>query len=173
MSQASFYLDEPALAKLFAASSSSKLFSSKSPRLSIAVYSRVPFPSSPSSSPPSILSPCYRSYGRIKSCEEEALGSVLLPIRLEQLANPKEGVFLHNGWVKLNSKKKRFLSSSSSTSSSSCEIHLVVRAELDPRYIFQFDGQPELNPQIVQVQGKVRQPIFSCKFTCDRSFRAR
>ena len=169
ITQASFYLDEPTLTKLFS-KTSSNLFC-KSPHLTITVYGTTPSSSSSSSSS-SIVSPCYGNSVKFKY-SEKVIGSFLLPVTLDQLANPKEGNFLHNGWVKLNGNKNRLSSLLSPSSSLSSEIHFSVKVELDPRYIFQFDGQPELNPQIVQIQGKVRQPIFSCKFTCDRSFRLR
>ena len=169
ITQASFYLDEPTLTKLFS-KTSSNLFS-KSPHLTITVYGTTPSSSSSSSSS-SIVSPCYGNSVKFKY-SEKVIGSFLLPVTLEQLSNPKEGNFLHNGWVKLHGNKNRFSSLLSPSPSLSSEIHFSVKVELDPRYIFQFDGQPELNPQIVQIQGKVRQPIFSCKFTCDRSFRSR
>ncbi|GLJ53188.1 hypothetical protein SUGI_1133480 [Cryptomeria japonica] len=49
----------------------------------------------------------------------------------------------------------------------------VSLAEPDLRYVFQFDGEVASSPQILQIQGSIRQPIFSCKFTCDRSSRSR
>ncbi|KAH9288079.1 hypothetical protein KI387_032196 [Taxus chinensis] len=67
---------------------------------------------------------------------------------------------VHNGWVCIGKRKAG-------------ELHLTVRIESDPRFIFQFDGQPELSPQILQLQGKVHQPIFSCKFTRGRGSRSR
>ncbi|GLJ53300.1 hypothetical protein SUGI_1135930 [Cryptomeria japonica] len=67
---------------------------------------------------------------------------------------------VHNGWVPIGKRKAG-------------ELHLNVRVESDPRFVFQFNGQPEVSPQILQLQGKVHQPIFSCKFTRDRGSRAR
>jgi hypothetical protein len=46
------------------------------------------------------------------------------------------------------------------------ELCLTVRAEPDPRFVFEFDGEPECSPQVLQVRGSMRQPIFTCKFGC-------
>ena len=55
--------------------------------------------------------------------------------------------------------------------------HLNVKAEPDPRFVFQFEGEPECSPQVVQIQGSIRQPVFTCKFSCrntsDRTMRSR
>lgn len=142
---ASFYLDEPALSKLLSGS-----FFSKSPRLAVTVYS----------STRNAFFSCCRAINRLH-LSGKAIGKFTLPVGLE-LASPKAGLQLHNGWVSIGTCK-----------SAKVELHLNVKVELDPRYIFQFDGQPELSPQIVQIQGNIRQPIFSCKFTRDRSFRSR
>ncbi|CAA0827165.1 Protein of unknown function (DUF1005 [Striga hermonthica] len=48
------------------------------------------------------------------------------------------------------------------------ELHLRVKLDPDPRYVFQFEDDTKLSPQIVQLQGNVKQPIFSCKFSRDR-----
>ncbi|KAJ6337706.1 hypothetical protein OIU76_007396 [Salix suchowensis] len=53
-----------------------------------------------------------------------------------------------------------------------------VSAEPDPRFVFQFDGEPECSPQVFQIQGNIRQPVFTCKFsfrttTGDRNQRSR
>jgi hypothetical protein len=41
---------------------------------------------------------------------------------------------------------------------------LNVRTEYDPRFVFQFDGEPECSPQVFQVNGNVKQAVFTCKF---------
>ncbi|KAJ3692539.1 hypothetical protein LUZ60_011634 [Juncus effusus] len=64
-------------------------------------------------------------------------------------------VLLHNGWVAMRGCKNG-------------ELHLRVKVEPDPRYVFRFEDEMMLNPQVVQVQGSVVQPIFSCKFSSDR-----
>ncbi|KAK4748016.1 hypothetical protein SAY87_014602 [Trapa incisa] len=48
------------------------------------------------------------------------------------------------------------------------ELHVRVKLDPDPRYVFQFDDVTRLSPQIVQLQGSIKQPIFSCKFSRDR-----
>nr|XP_016498105.1 PREDICTED: uncharacterized protein LOC107816876 [Nicotiana tabacum] len=57
------------------------------------------------------------------------------------------------------------------------KLHLNVKAEPDPRFVFQFDGEPECSPQVFQVNGNVKQPVFTCKFSFknngDRNLRSR
>ncbi|KAG6503919.1 uncharacterized protein LOC121984852 [Zingiber officinale] len=69
-------------------------------------------------------------------------------------------VVFHSGWVELGAKKKKKVSSSLP------QLYLTVRAEPDPRFVFEFDGEPECSPQVFQVQGQMRQPVFTCKFCC-------
>ncbi|XP_051150480.1 uncharacterized protein LOC127264925 [Andrographis paniculata] len=52
-------------------------------------------------------------------------------------------------------------------------LHLTVRSEPDPRFVFQFGGEPECSPVVFQIQGNLRQPVFSCKFSADRNNRSR
>ncbi|MBA0774013.1 hypothetical protein Gotri_009254 [Gossypium trilobum] len=49
------------------------------------------------------------------------------------------------------------------------KLHLTVKSEPDPRFVFQFGGEPECSPVVFQIQGNIRQPVFSCKFSADRS----
>lgn len=65
-------------------------------------------------------------------------------------------VLLHHGWAGIGKGAAR------------PELHLRVKLEADPRYIFQFDDEIALNPQVVQLHGSIRQPVFSCKFIRDR-----
>lgn len=65
-------------------------------------------------------------------------------------------VMLHHGWVGIGNGEAK------------PELHLRVKMEADPRYIFEFDDEVALNPQVVQLHGRNRQPIFSCKFIRDR-----
>lgn len=69
----------------------------------------------------------------------------------------------HNGWVSVGGE--------------SSQLYLSVRAEPDPRFVFQFGGEPECSPQVFQIQGNLRQPVFTCKFSFrnsgDRSLRSR
>jgi hypothetical protein len=57
-------------------------------------------------------------------------------------------VLLHHGWTGVGKG----------------QLHLKVKVEADPRYVFQFEDEVALNPQVVQLHGRARQPIFSCKF---------
>lgn len=72
---------------------------------------------------------------------------------------------VHHGWTSIGKKKIE------KGSRPATELHVVVKVEPDPRFVFQFDGEPALNSQIIQSQGSIRQPIFSCKFSRDRSAR--
>ncbi|KAG8046597.1 hypothetical protein GUJ93_ZPchr0008g13306 [Zizania palustris] len=65
-------------------------------------------------------------------------------------------VLLHHGWAGIGNGVAR------------PELHLRVTMEVDPRYIFEFDDEVALNPQVVQLHGRIRQPVFSCKFIRDR-----
>jgi len=62
-----------------------------------------------------------------------------------------EPVLLHHGWTGVGKG----------------ELHVKVKVEADPRYVFQFEDEVALNPQVVQLHGTARQPIFSCKFIRD------
>ncbi|MCD7465637.1 hypothetical protein HAX54_001653 [Datura stramonium] len=69
-----------------------------------------------------------------------------------------------NGWMKLGD---------SAAEKPVAMLHIVVRAEPDPRFVFQFGGEPECSPVVFQIQGNIRQPVFSCKFSADRNNRSR
>ncbi|KAG2410952.1 hypothetical protein LR48_Vigan11g088600 [Vigna angularis] len=71
----------------------------------------------------------------------------------------------HSGWLNLAGPH--------TTSKPSAQLHLVVRSEPDPRFVFQFGGEPECSPVVFQIQGNIRQPVFSCKFSADRNYRSR
>lgn len=77
-------------------------------------------------------------------------------------ANSRPTVF-HTGWTKLSSEPGK----------PSVWLHLVVRGEPSPRFFFQFGGEPECSPVVFQIQGNIRQPVFSCKFSADRNSRSR
>lgn len=77
-------------------------------------------------------------------------------------ADSKSIVF-RNGWLKLGREPDK----------PSARIHLTVRSEPDPRFVFQFGGEPECSPVVFQIQGNIRQPVFSCKFSADRNSRSR
>lgn len=93
------------------------------------------------------------------------LGKVTLPLDLKG-AEGKACVF-QNGWISVGKGSK----------SSSAQLYLTVRADPDPRFVFEFGGEPECSPQVFQVQGSMRQPVFTCKFSCrnpaDRNLRSR
>ncbi|XP_010541837.1 PREDICTED: uncharacterized protein LOC104815217 [Tarenaya hassleriana] len=69
----------------------------------------------------------------------------------------------HSGWVALGSKKAGMMKKKNKPGSDP-ELHVRVRVEPDPRFVFQFDGEPECSPQVFQVQGNTKQAVFSCKF---------
>ncbi|XP_047315028.1 uncharacterized protein LOC124918985 [Impatiens glandulifera] len=70
-------------------------------------------------------------------------------------------VILFNGWVGIGKSKQ-------DNGKPEAELHLRVKLDPDPRYVFQFEDESKLSPQIVQLQGSIKQPIFSCKFSRDR-----
>ncbi|KAH9706614.1 hypothetical protein KPL70_012276 [Citrus sinensis] len=70
-------------------------------------------------------------------------------------------IILFNGWIGIGKNKQE-------TGKPGAELHLKVKLDPDPRYVFQFEDVTMLSPQIVQLQGSIKQPIFSCKFSRDR-----
>ncbi|KAK0599773.1 hypothetical protein LWI29_008478 [Acer saccharum] len=70
-------------------------------------------------------------------------------------------VTLFNGWIGIGKNKQE-------SGKPEAELHLRVKLDPDPRYVFQFEDVTMLSPQIVQLQGSIRQPIFSCKFSRER-----
>ncbi|KAJ8769051.1 hypothetical protein K2173_024047 [Erythroxylum novogranatense] len=93
------------------------------------------------------------------------LGKVTVPVDLRKVES--KPCMMHNGWISIGKNKRE----------SSAQFCLCVRAEPDPRYVFQFGGHPECSPQVLQVQGSVKQPVFTCKFNLrnaqDRSLGSR
>ncbi|KGN60567.1 uncharacterized protein LOC101219082 [Cucumis sativus] len=89
------------------------------------------------------------------------LGRVRITVSIDG-AESKPKVF-QNGWVKLGKGEDKI----------SARLHLVVRSEPDPRFVFQFGSEPECSPVVFQIQGNIRQPVFSCKFSADRNSRTR
>ncbi|KAI4366508.1 hypothetical protein MLD38_022379 [Melastoma candidum] len=138
---ATFHLTAPDL---------SRLSSKQSPYLSVSVFSSPRhFPS------------C--AGGLISSrSSAKMLGKVRVPLDLQSIigSNSNRALVLHSGWVPLGyqkgSRKKKEMEG---------KLHLVVKAEPDPRFVFEFEGEPECSPQILQVQGRVKQPVFTCKFS--------
>lgn len=93
------------------------------------------------------------------------LGKLSVPLDLAGTES-KSAVF-HNGWISLGKETKASFS----------QFYLNVKAEPDPRFVFQFEGEPECSPQVFQIRGNIKQPVFTCKFsfrnTGDRNQRPR
>ncbi|KAI3930094.1 hypothetical protein MKX01_020764 [Papaver californicum] len=83
------------------------------------------------------------------------LGKVSVPLDLTG-SEIRSSVY-QNGWVGVGNK--------GGDGTNSTQMHLNVRSEPDPRFVFQFDGEPECSPQVFQIQGNIRQPVFTCKFS--------
>ncbi|KAJ4897800.1 hypothetical protein Rs2_24594 [Raphanus sativus] len=92
----------------------------------------------------------------LASASEKLLGR--FEVRLDLKAAETKTCVAHNGWVALGSKKGR------NKTGSVPELHFTVRVEPDPRFVFQFDSEPECSPQVFQVQGNTRQAVFTCEF---------
>ncbi|WOK91450.1 hypothetical protein Cni_G00141 [Canna indica] len=102
-------------------------------------------------------STCGFSSGRL-------LGRVRVAVDLALAAT--RAAVIQNGWVSMGSGR------------AAARLHLVVRTEPDPRFVFQFEGEPECSPVVYQIQGRssggsgrsgcFRQPVFSCRFSADR-----
>ncbi|KAE8657030.1 Ergosterol28 isoform 1 [Hibiscus syriacus] len=94
------------------------------------------------------------------------LGKVSVPLDLAGTES-RACVFL-NGWIPVGKEANK---------GTSAQFHLNVKAEPDPRFVFQFDGEPECSPQVFLIQGNIRQPVFTCKFSFrnigDRNQRSR
>lgn len=88
---------------------------------------------------------------RGRSCGFSAgklLGRVTVGLDLKGAAG--RACVFHHGWV--------------SVAGESTQLYFSVRAEPDPRFVFRFGGEPECSPQVFQIQGNRRQPVFTCKF---------
>ncbi|XP_042448359.1 uncharacterized protein LOC122033411 isoform X2 [Zingiber officinale] len=90
------------------------------------------------------------------------LGQVRVAVDLEATAG--RAAVVQSGWVSMGSGQ------------GAARLHLVVRTEPDPRFVFQFGGEPECSPVVYQIQGAggsggsgiIRQPVFSCRFSAAR-----
>lgn len=71
-------------------------------------------------------------------------------------------LILFNGWIAIGKSRQQ------ENGKAGAELHLKVKLDPDPRYVFQFEDETKLSPQVVQLRGTVKQPIFSCKFSRDR-----
>ncbi|KAL4571867.1 hypothetical protein LXL04_018634 [Taraxacum kok-saghyz] len=89
------------------------------------------------------------------------LGQVGVAINVD--GSVTKPLVFQNGWMKLGNDGDKPAAS----------LHLKVRTEPDPRFLFQFGGEPECSPVVFQIQGNIRQPVFSCKFSADRNARSR
>ncbi|KAH6836242.1 formin-like protein [Perilla frutescens var. hirtella] len=88
-----------------------------------------------------------------------------ITVALDLAAAESRAAVFHNGWITVGKETKN-----------AAQFHLNVRAEPDPRFVFQFDGAPECSPQVFQIRGNIRQPVFTCKFSlraADRNQRSR
>jgi len=97
------------------------------------------------------------SCGFVAASGEKLIGRFQVTLDLK-VAESKT-CLAHNGWVDLGTKSKN-----NKKSGSDPELHVSVRVEPDPRFVFQFDGEPECSPQVFQVQGNAKQAVFTCKF---------
>ena len=101
----------------------------------------------------------YSGGGGAKGCglgwSGKLVGRVAVPVELSQQEANKVRV-MQNGWVLVGERKKKGLNP---------QLYLSVKAQPDPRFVFEFDGEPECSPQVFQVQGNIRQPVFTCKFS--------
>lgn len=99
------------------------------------------------------------SCGFVANSGEKLIGR--FEVSLDLKAAETKTCLAHNGWVDLGTHKS---SKKTKKSGSDPELHVSVRVEPDPRYVFQFDGEPECSPQIFQVQGNTKQAVFTCIF---------
>ncbi|XWS14851.1 hypothetical protein CRYUN_Cryun35bG0044000 [Craigia yunnanensis] len=94
------------------------------------------------------------------------LGKVSVPLDLA--GTETRACIFHNDWISVEKEANK---------GSSAQFHLNVKAEPDPRFVFQFDGEPECSPQVFQIRGNIGQPVFTCKFSFrnigDRNQRSR
>jgi Protein of unknown function (DUF1005) len=101
-----------------------------------------------------------RNKGGLVNCgssnRKQHIGTVRLEVGPGLGAGGKP-VLIHNGWYSTGGKKGKL----------DGDLHLRVMIEPDPRYIFRFEDVTPSSPQVVQMHGKIVQPIFSCRFSCD------
>lgn len=93
------------------------------------------------------------------SIKRQQIGSFKLEVGPEWCEG--RPIILFSGWIGIGKNKQE-------SGKPGPELHLRVKLDPDPRYIFQFEDVTRLSPQIVQLQGSIKQPIFSCKFSRDR-----
>ncbi|KAG8081416.1 hypothetical protein GUJ93_ZPchr0007g5355 [Zizania palustris] len=135
---AAFHLSKAELDRL---TTKPSLFGNRSARLKVAVYAGRRGTT------------CGVNSGRL-------LGKVVIPLDVKGAAG--KPVVYHSGWISIGKLGRK----ASSVSTAAAQLNLTVRAEPDPRFVFEFDGEPECSPQVLQVQGSMKQPMFTCKFSC-------
>ncbi|GMJ12627.1 hypothetical protein like AT3G19680 [Hibiscus trionum] len=86
---------------------------------------------------------------------KKLLGKVKVPLDLRGAES--RPCVVHNGWIAIGRNR-------SNKNGSSSQLSLTVRTEPDPRFVFQFGGEPECSPQVFQVQGSLKQAVFTCNF---------
>ncbi|PIN14338.1 hypothetical protein CDL12_13034, partial [Handroanthus impetiginosus] len=99
---------------------------------------------------------CGVPYGKL-------LGAVQVSVNLDH--SQTRACMHHNAWMKLGRGR--------GGDETVARLHITVRSQPDPRFVFQFGGEPECSPVVFQIQGNIRQPVFSCKFTAERNNRSR
>nr|CAB3455638.1 unnamed protein product [Digitaria exilis] len=96
------------------------------------------------------------------------IGKVVVPLDIRAAA--AKPVVFHSGWVSIGKRRaarnKASAAAGQAHAHAHAQLNLTVRAEPDPRFVFEFDGEPECSPQVLQVQGRMKQPMFTCKFSC-------
>ncbi|KAE8706620.1 hypothetical protein F3Y22_tig00110391pilonHSYRG00084 [Hibiscus syriacus] len=86
---------------------------------------------------------------------KKLLGKVSVPLDLRGAES--RPCVVHKGWITIGRNR-------SNKDGSSPQLSLTVRTEPDPRFVFRFGGEPECSPQVFQVQGSLKQAVFTCKF---------
>ncbi|KAG6494699.1 uncharacterized protein LOC121991750 [Zingiber officinale] len=83
------------------------------------------------------------------------LGKVSLPLDLKAAAAAEgKAVVHHSAWVGVGKGAGK------------AQLYLTVTSEMDPKFVFEFDAEPERSPQVFQVQdNRGRQPVFTCSFS--------
>ncbi|XP_010539384.1 PREDICTED: uncharacterized protein LOC104813482 [Tarenaya hassleriana] len=103
--------------------------------------------------------------GRMGTTCGLSAGKILghVQVNVDVAAVRSRAVVCHSGWMKLGGE----------TGKPAARLHLVVKAKPDPRFVFKFGGEPECSPVVYQIQGNIKQPVFSCNFSADRNSRTR
>lgn len=88
---------------------------------------------------------------------DRLLGKVSVPLDLKDAVEDKSAVF-HNGWISLGKKMKDDVGAGGVVIA---KVHVTVLSEPDPRFVFEFDGEPECSPQVFQVRTMINRMIWS------------